>query len=144
MVLRQRVDGNVKPNTHALMVRKVLEYEDVLHEFRNLPALDESDLPDVSELKSLLGEKRSMVIPGEDAPGLKRGCTRSDVPAVAAETDIDQVIAISERLDDLAQKLGFGPEPDTDGVTADITKEHLEDAFYSGSVPDFPDDPDER
>jgi hypothetical protein len=85
-----------------------------------------------------------MVIPGEDAPGLKRGCTRSDVPAVAAETDIGQVIAISERLDDLAQKLGFGPEPDTDGVTGDITKEHLDDAFYSGSVPDFPDDLDER
>lgn len=127
-------NNRVSTASHAEMVYALLEYEDALKEFEDYPAVEDADFPNVDRIRALLSEQRSEVVP---SAGLKRGSTTAKVPATVAETSVEQLYDISKQFDRLSQKLGFGPEAEIDGVTDEITDEHLQDAFFTGSVPDF-------
>ena len=141
VVMRELNQNNgVSTASHAEMVYALLDYEDKLQEFKDYPAVEDSDFPNVEPIRDLLAEQRYQTVP---SPGLKRGSTTDEIPATVAETSVGQLYDISKEFDTLCQRLGFGPEADIDGVTDDITKDHLESAFFTGTDPDFGGEGDE-
>ena len=98
------VDAEVSDRTHRELAIAALQYYDVLYEFRDEPVLDEDDWPDVEVLRERVGKtvrrrERSDVF-GEQS-------TVRQVPAVS-EVPVEQIVDITENLDDLAKTLGFG------------------------------------
>jgi hypothetical protein len=104
-IQRLHADQEVSGRLHDDFVVEVIGYFDVLREFRDSTALDDDDLPDISPLRSRLGEKATIVA---DAPGFfERGEEYKTVPAIR-EVPLDTILKLSHQLDDAAQKLGFG------------------------------------
>jgi len=98
------VDAEVSDRTHRELAIAALQYYDVLYEFRSEQILDEDDWPDVEVLRERVGKtvrrrERSDVF-GEQS-------TVRQVPAVS-EVPVEQIVDITENLDDLAKTLGFG------------------------------------
>ena len=102
-----------------------LEYWSILREFRDLPAVDEEDLPDMAPIQSRLGQTVQVITESKRRGG---GQTTQEVPAVQ-ELDPQYLIEVTHELDDLAQLLGFGAEASADDVTDEISEEHLRNAF---------------
>jgi hypothetical protein len=104
------IDGDAGTDLHLELAKRVLEYDDVLSEFKSMPGVDRSDFPDVSAVKERLGRKTEVT---KDAPGRSRGKTTEKVPAVI-EIPPNDLVAMTERLDEIAQDLGFGADLDAD------------------------------
>jgi len=97
------VDGEVSDETHRELATAVLQYHDVLYEFRNESVLSSDDWPDIAEIRERVGRKaRQRTQQG----GLSRPATVTLVPAVT-QVPIEDVLQLSEDLDDLAKTLGF-------------------------------------
>ena len=103
------VDGEVSDETHRELATAVLQYHDVLYEFRNESVLSPGDWPDIAEIRERVGRKaRQRTQQG----GLSRPATVTLVPAVT-QVPIEDILQASEDLDDLAKTLGFGAKADT-------------------------------
>lgn len=105
------VAGGISVEAKRLLATATMSFWDVLQDYRDAPAIDDDDWPDMQPIHSRMGETTEIVT---DAPGFRdRGTTTTTVPAVA-ELDADRLIAISEQLDEVAEELGFGVEIDAD------------------------------
>lgn len=102
------VDGSVSNETHRELAVAALQYHDVLHEFRGESIIDEGDFPDISPIEDRIGRKVNRPV---QSPGLGRPTESQPVPAVT-EIGVEQLVQITEDLDDLAKKLGFGAKAD--------------------------------
>jgi len=105
------VDGGVSVNPKRKLATAAMSYWDVLQDYRDAPAVDDDDWPDMDPIHSRMGETTEIVT---DAPGFRdRGTTTTAVPAVA-ELSADRLIEITEQLDVVAAELGFGVDIDDD------------------------------
>jgi len=98
------VEGHLSNQTHLELAKATLQYHDVLYEFRSSNAIDESDWPDISPLRARVGRRIEREV---DSAGRGRGKTTKTVPAVT-EIPVEHIVELTEELDDLAKKLGFG------------------------------------
>ena len=119
--IEQQVSGELVKELASVS----LEYWSILREFRDMPAVDEEDLPDMSPIQSRLGETVEVITEGKLRGS---GLTTEEVPAVQ-ELDPQYLIEVTHQLDDLAQLLGFGAAASADDVTDEISEEHLRNAF---------------
>lgn len=125
---RASLSGNVGDELHMEIGARVLQYHDVLYEFRNLPALEEGDFPDISEVRQCIGETETQIT---EAAGRGRGNTMSDEPRILS-VPIDRLIWYTEELDDLAQKIGFGPNASAQKTDV-LDKQQVHSAFKNGA-----------
>ena len=102
------VDGEISDDTHRELATAVLQYHDVLYEFRDESILGPGDFPDLAELRERVGKKARQQQP---QAGLSRPTTVTLVPAVT-QVPIEDILEYSEQLDDLAKTLGFGAKAD--------------------------------
>jgi hypothetical protein len=119
--LRQAIDDDVSDELVKELASVCLEYWSLLREFRDEPAVDAEDFPDVTAIRTRLGQKTQV---RTEAKGRDRGMTTEKVPAVL-ELDPEYLVEVTHALDDLSQKLGFGAaaaqEVDVFGVDTDPT-----------------------
>lgn len=101
---RDGVNGQVSQDTHLELAEAVVEYWDVLYEFRDESILNEGDFPDIKEVRSRLG--KTTQVP-QEAPGDTSNKELVEQPAVM-DIPTRRLVEISKRLDDLAKQLGFG------------------------------------
>lgn len=102
--LRQAIDDDVTDDLVKELASVCLEYWSILREFRNEPAVDEDDLPDMAPIHNRLGRKTTI-----QTEGKRRGddLNEREAPAVL-ELDPRYLVEVTHALDDLSQKLGFG------------------------------------
>jgi hypothetical protein len=121
LYIRQAIDDDVSDELVKELASVCLEYWSLLREFRDEPAVDDDDFPDVKPIRSRLGEKTQV-----RAESKSRGhdYTYEKVPAVL-ELDPEYLFELTHALDDLSQQLGFGAaaaqEVDVFGVDTDAT-----------------------
>jgi len=126
------VDGEVSDETHRELATAVLQYHDVLYEFRNESVLNTGDWPDIAEIRERVGRKaRQRTQQG----GLSRPSTVTLVPAVT-QVPIEDILQASEDLDDLAKTLGFGAKADTQTDVFGIDPEWDDDGGDDASTAD--------
>ena len=122
---KRTIDQEVSGELVKELASVSLEYWSILREFRDLPAVDEEDLPDMGPIQSRLGETVQIVT---ESKRRGAGQTTEEVPAVQ-ELNPQYLVEVTHELDDLAQLLGFGAAASADDVTDEISKEHLQNAF---------------
>jgi sugar phosphate isomerase/epimerase len=98
------VEGRTSPETKKSLAKAAVKYWDVLYEFRSETVLDDEDFPDMTEITSRLGQQTAVWV---ESAGRKRGSVRKQQPAIA-ELDAEYLLELTEELDDLAKRLGFG------------------------------------
>jgi hypothetical protein len=98
------VDGELSVENKRLLAKAAIKYWDVLYEFREATVLSKDDFPDISPVRSRIGKTTQV-----SAPSPRRGDAENFKPAPAVdELPQDYLIELTEDLDDLARKLGFG------------------------------------
>jgi len=102
------VDSDLSSETHRELAITALQYYDVLYEFRDESIISERDWPDVDPLrdsvnKTVKVEQESNIFGEPDQI--------DDVPAVQT-LSVEYLVELTEDLDDLAKKLGFGAKAD--------------------------------
>jgi hypothetical protein len=121
LYIRQSVDNDVSNELIKELASVCLEYWSLLREFRDEPAVDADDYPDIKPLRTRLGEKTRVKTESKQRG---KGMTYEEVPAVL-ELDPQYLVEVTHALDDLSQKLGFGAaaaqEVDVFGVDTDPT-----------------------
>ncbi len=105
-VWEEGVHGEYSVETKLTLATSVLTLWDMLFEYRDESVLDEGDFPDVSELRSRVGEQTTR---RRESAGLGRGSVTETVPAVS-EIPLGRLLTLSKELDDLCRKLGFSAE----------------------------------
>lgn len=103
-------DGGISHDLHLELAKRVLEYDDILSEFKTADGVDPSDFPDISDVKSRLGKRTEVV-----APSPRRGLdqTTTERPAIV-EVPANDLVRMTKQLDQIAQQLGFGAEADAE------------------------------
>ena len=118
---RKAIDQDVSDVLMKELASVSLEYWSILREFRNEPAVDADDFPDVEPIRSRLGRETEIIV---ESPRRGGDETTKRVPAVQ-ELNAEYLIGVTHALDDLSQKLGFGAsatqEVEVFGVAADAT-----------------------
>jgi hypothetical protein len=97
------VDGEISNKVHRQLAVAVLQYHDVLWEFRDESVLGKSDFPDINNLRDKVGRRVYATVP---SGGRGRGSSVDEVPAVTT-VPVDEILEMSEQLDDLCKTLGF-------------------------------------
>ena len=100
---REGVGGGFSPATKRELATAAIQYWDMLYEFRDASVLDEGDFPDVSPIRERIGQQTEVVTKSKR---LGQSTTIKLVPAIT-ELDDWYLVELTERLDDLAKKLGF-------------------------------------
>ena len=98
------VDGGFSPRTKRELAKVAIQYWDMLYEFRSESILDEGDFPDITPVRSRLGKQTEVVTKSKR---LGQSTTVKSVPAITELSDW-YLVELTEDLDDLAKKLGFG------------------------------------
>jgi len=89
---------------HRELAARVLQYADVLRVFQD--RID--DFPNVDHVRQKLGQMDRVE---SEAPGDTHNVIVEEQPAVLS-IDPDDLLAMTDRLDEIAQQLGFGADPD--------------------------------
>jgi hypothetical protein len=98
------VEGELSVANKRLLAKAAIKYWDVLYEFREATVLSKDDFPDIAPVRSRIG--KTTQVPSSSP---RRGGGENMEPAPAIdELPQDYLIELSEDLDDLARKLGFG------------------------------------
>jgi hypothetical protein len=103
------IDGDISRDLHLELAKRVLEYNDVLLEYKNADGVDPTDFPDVDVVKQRMGQTKPSEV---EAPGDTRNTTVEQRPAVLSIDPAD-LIQMTNRLDEVASDLGFGADPDS-------------------------------
>ncbi|MDB2293724.1 hypothetical protein PM085_15815 [Halorubrum ezzemoulense] len=122
------VDSDLSTETHRELAIAALQYHDVLYEFRDESILTEDDWPDVEPLRKRVNKT---VRRREQSDVFGEPATTKEVPAVQT-LPTERLVELTEELDDLAKKLGFGAkaeeqtdvygiDPDWDGGDDEYT-----------------------
>jgi len=104
LYIRQSVDNDVSNELIKELASVCLEYWSLLREFREEPAVDPEDFPNIKPLRSRLGDTTRVKTESKERGKSMR---YKQVPAVL-ELDPQYLIEVTHALDDLSQKLGFG------------------------------------
>lgn len=119
--IRQSIDNDVSDELVKELASVCLEYWSLLREFRDEPAVDPEDFPDIKPLRNRLGDTIRVKTESKQRG---KGMRYKQVPAVL-ELDPQYFVEVTYALDDLSQKLGFGgsaaQEVDVFGVDTDPT-----------------------
>lgn len=120
---QQQVTGSISEQVHQELATRLVQYHDVLYEFR-----DKTDgWPDISAIRERLGREVKMQA---KAPGLGRGTQWEHRPAIT-QIPAEQLVEMSKQLDDIACDLGFAApvteETDKDVISQDVVKSTLDD-----------------
>jgi hypothetical protein len=131
---RERKYGSVSDETHLLLVEVVVEYHDVLYEFRNVKPV-KGDFPDISDIREKMGQQATVY---EEAPGDTTNQRPATKPAALTIDRARLESAITE-LNDTAFRLGFSaaPDPERSGG-ARLSGTDIADARFAGNS-DFAD-----
>jgi hypothetical protein len=97
------VDGQFSPRTKRDLAAAAIQYWDMLYEFRGEHVLEEGDFPDISPVRSRIGETTEVLSQSKRRGG---GVGVERAPAVS-ELDDWYLLELTEDLDDLAKRLGF-------------------------------------
>jgi hypothetical protein len=120
-VYHQQAINDVSDELVKELASVCLEYSSLLREFRDEPAVDRDDFPDVTPIRNRLGKKTRIKTESKRRGG---GITYKEAPAVL-ELDPQYLVEVTHALDDLSQKLGFGAaaaqQVDVFGVDTDPT-----------------------
>jgi len=103
------VEGQRSNQTKRWLATVMLQFYDVLHEYRDETVLSDDDFPDISPIRERIGEQTTVIQTSKRVGG---GQTVETVPAIN-ELSEAYLIDLSEQLDDLAKKLGFSAQPIT-------------------------------
>ena len=106
----QSMDGGISRGLHLELAKRVLEYDDVLSEFKTADGVNYEDFPDISNVKHRMGRQTEVI---SDSARLGEKRTTKSVPAVVEIPPTD-LVAMTKQLDKIAQDLGFGADLDTD------------------------------
>lgn len=117
-------DGAIDDTTHRQLAVSALQYYDVLAEFSDKPILSDNDWPDVSGIRERIGET---IIRRKETPVANEPSQIQEIPAIKT-VPADDLVAVINQLDKVANKLGFGA-----GVSH---KRQLYDAGKRESYPD--------
>jgi hypothetical protein len=98
------IDGELSVANKRRLAKAAIKYWDVLYEFRDESVLSEGDFPDIEPVRQRVGRKTEVPVASARRGG---GEDMKPVPAVD-ELDDWFLIELTEDLDDLAKKLGFG------------------------------------
>lgn len=112
------VEGGLNPQTKRYIATVALQFWDVLYEYRNESILSEGDFPDISPVRDRIGRQTEVV---STSKRLGQSTTLKRVPAVN-ELDDWYLIELTEKLDDLANKLGFSASATTSRPMYDAGK----------------------
>jgi len=138
------VDSDLSSDTHRELAIAALQYHDVLYEFRDESVLGDDDWPDVEPLRERVNKT---VRRREQSEVFGEPATTKEVPAVQM-IPAEQLVELTESLDDLAKKLGFGANASTDVERDDFSEEDLaalvETRGQTDAIDDTPDDIRER
>lgn len=102
------VDSDLSTETHRELAIAALQYHDVLYEFRDESILTDDDWPDVEPLRERVNKT---VRRREQSEVFGEPATTTEVPAVRT-LPTERLVELTEDLDDLAKKLGFGAKAD--------------------------------
>lgn len=100
----QGVDGYASEETHKLLASKLLNYQDALLEHRDEKVLDH-EWPDVvDEIRRRRGE----TVEVERSGAGRTNCSVSITRPAVLEIPVEEIVAATHKLDDIAKDLGFG------------------------------------
>jgi hypothetical protein len=91
---------------HRELASRVLQYADVLRVFQD--RID--DFPNVDRVRQKMGQMEPVEV---EAPGDTRNRIVEEQPAVLS-IDADDLLQMTNELDDIAQQLGFGADADVE------------------------------
>jgi len=120
---QQQVTGSISEQVHQELATRLVQYHDVLHEFRD----HANDWPDISAVRERLGREVEVQTEGT---GLGRGWQLERRPAIT-QIPAEQLVEMSKQLDDIACDLGFSAPvtegPDKDVISQEVVKSTLDD-----------------
>lgn len=116
---------NISPTVMREVAIRIVNFHRVLSKYENETVLDDGDIPDISPIRTRLGDTAKVKV---NAAGMGRGKTYRDVPKVD-ELDFWYLERVANELEAAAKKLGFweeaksktevfGVDPDWDGGEA--------------------------
>lgn len=97
------VGGDFNPQTKRYIATVALQFWDVLYEFRDESVLSDGDFPDMSPIRSRIGQHTKVP---SSSQRRSSGQTLTSVPAID-ELDGWYLIELTKELDAVANKLGF-------------------------------------
>lgn len=124
------VDSQISNETHRELAIAALQYYDVLYEFRGESVIGDSDWPDISPLRERVGQT---VTRRTQSDAFGEPTTTEEVPAVML-LPVDEIVELTEELDDLAKTLGFAAKAD------EVTDVYGVDPNWDGEEHDSPAD----
>ena len=104
---RQMLYGGLSDDLHLQLVETVLEYNQTLREFDGEGVVEERDYPDLTKLKQAVGKQSSRIV---TTGGQWGDSSRIERQPAALDFSPTQLLAVLNRLDQLARKLGFSAE----------------------------------
>jgi len=112
------IEGELSVRNKRMLAKAAIKYWDVLYEFREESVLSEGDFPDIAPVRQRVGRTTEM---SGESPRRGGGEQPETVPAID-ELDDWYLIELTEALDDLAKKLGFGASATTSRPLYDAGK----------------------
>ena len=105
MYYRQSVETDVSNELIKELASVCIEYWSVLREFRDEPAVEDEDYPDVEPIRKRLGRESERIT--KSSGTWDNELTYKKGPAVL-ELKPEYLVELTHELDDLSQILGFG------------------------------------
>jgi len=102
----ESVDCDVSDQTHRDLAVVAMQYHDALVEFRDDLPLAEDDWPDISPIQDAMGETVTREV---ESNVFMQSSKVEQVPAVQT-IPTDDIVHITEELDDIAKQLGFAAD----------------------------------
>jgi len=109
-VRQEQKTGSVSAGAHLDLAEVIVEYHDMVYPYRKLDAVE---LPDISDIRSRMGQTATVY---EEAPGRTSNKRPVERPALLG-VSTSRLLEASGELSDLSFALGFAPEasPKTEG-----------------------------
>ena len=102
----ESVDCDVSEPTHRDLAVVAMQYHDTLVEYRDEPAIQDADWPDISPIQDAMGETVTRRV---ESDVFGESSTLETVPAVQT-VPADDIVDITEQLDDTENQLGLAGE----------------------------------
>ena len=103
--LNEYMHGSVSTATRRELVQAILRYHSILAPLKSNPVVDDDAYPDISPIKTRLGERVTQLVPSQRLGVKETTTTRPAIDELPAAYLIDVI----DDLDQVANMLGFGP-----------------------------------
>jgi len=102
----ESVDCDVTEPTHRDLAVVAMQYHDTLVEYRDEPAIQDADWPDISPIQDAMGET---IVQRTECQVANEPSQIEEIPAIQT-VPTDDIVDITEQLDDIANQLGFAAD----------------------------------